>query len=238
MAKFDYESYPGDYQYKALNSRYRMQRVWHNGKLALIDNNLTFKKNEIILDFGCGSGNLCFHLANRCKEIYGIDIKRNAIAFCKNRKIKEGHKNCHFSFSDGDKLPFRDKTFDKVFLLDVIEHIENPAHTLKEIHRILADAGLLIITTPNYLSAWPVLEFCADILKITPQNEEQHITKFTKRKLDTMLTSSGFIPKTKSVYLISPFFPFSKYLLRLLKWELKVNTPGMLLYSVAEKNVF
>lgn len=235
MAKFDYESYPGDYQYEALNSRYSIQRFWHRGKLRLLDKIVNPALSDIILDLGCGSGNACFHLAKRCKKIYGVDIKKNAIRFCQDIKLKEKEKNCFFVHLTDSKLPFKDKTFDKVLLLDVIEHIDNPTNTLKEINRVLSDTGTFIITAPNYLSMWPVIEFFADRLTISPENGEQHIMKPTKKKLDKLLRASGFLPLTKAIYFVSPFFSFSGIAAELLEWEFNHNLPGMLLYSIAKK---
>lgn len=236
MATFDYESYPGDYQHKALNSKYWMQRFWHRSKLLLLDNCAPVQKNDVILDIGCGSGNLCFHLSNKCKEIYGVDIKKNAISFCNEKTSEEKINNCHFIRLKDAKLPFSDKFFSKIFLLDVIEHLEDPVSMLNEMRRVLNDTGVIVITTPNYQSLWPVIEFCTDHLQFTPQNEEQHITKFTKKRLNSMLATAGFSPITRSVYFVSPLFPSFRIALKLLDWEQKVKVPGMLLYSIAKKS--
>jgi len=41
-------------------------------------------------------------------------------------------------------LPFREKLFDLVLLVEVLEHLENPAKALAKIQRCLRDGGLLI----------------------------------------------------------------------------------------------
>lgn len=49
-------------------------------------------------------------------------------------------------------LPFTDESFDLVTCTEVIEHLEHYRSTLRDIHRVLAPGGTLIITTPNILN--------------------------------------------------------------------------------------
>jgi SAM-dependent methyltransferase len=49
-------------------------------------------------------------------------------------------------------LPFRDAEFDLVVMLEVIEHIPDIPHMLREISRVLKPGGTAIVTTPNRLN--------------------------------------------------------------------------------------
>lgn len=49
-------------------------------------------------------------------------------------------------------FPFRDSSFDLALMLEVIEHLENVAHALAELARILKPGGAAIVTTPNRLN--------------------------------------------------------------------------------------
>jgi len=51
-----------------------------------------------------------------------------------------------------DHIPFRDATFDLVVTLEVIEHLENIPHAMREIARVLKPGAPAIITTPNRLN--------------------------------------------------------------------------------------
>lgn len=52
-------------------------------------------------------------------------------------------------------LPFPDRSFDVVTYSDVIEHHSfSPKRVLREIHRVLDDAGLVMISTPNHASIY------------------------------------------------------------------------------------
>lgn len=59
-------------------------------------------------------------------------------------------KNLQLKVVDGRKIPYKSKSFDKVFTISVIEHIENhgDSEAIKELARILKPGGVLVLTTP------------------------------------------------------------------------------------------
>jgi len=52
---------------------------------------------------------------------------------------------------DAHNLPFRDQTFDLVFVIAVLEHVKNPFTVAKEIHRILKTGGRVFADAPFLL---------------------------------------------------------------------------------------
>ncbi len=48
-------------------------------------------------------------------------------------------------------MPFRDESFDSVFLIEVLEHVLDEVKVLNEAHRVLSCGGEAIITVPNKL---------------------------------------------------------------------------------------
>lgn len=55
--------------------------------------------------------------------------------------------------------PVQDCRFDFAFSLEVIEHVENPRHFMREMRRILKPGGHLFLTTPNNHSLTSILTF-------------------------------------------------------------------------------
>lgn len=99
------------------------------------------EKNDTILDAACGIEHpFKFYAANRCKKVYAIDIDKDI------EGITNTHKNLVLSSQDISATNFDDNTFDKIFCISVLEHVDNPEEILKEFHRVLKPKGLLILT--------------------------------------------------------------------------------------------
>lgn len=55
----------------------------------------------------------------------------------------------HFNIEEA-AFPYEDGTFDLVLFCEILEHLPyNPTHTLVEIHRVLREGALMLLTTPN-----------------------------------------------------------------------------------------
>jgi 2-polyprenyl-3-methyl-5-hydroxy-6-metoxy-1,4-benzoquinol methylase len=97
-----------------------------------------------VVDVGCGKGN--FHnFLNLSKQQYiGVDLVR----------YPGFPQDCEFIQSDLDtcqiKLP--DNHAEVVCSIETIEHLENPRAFMRELVRITAPGGMIIVTTPNQLS--------------------------------------------------------------------------------------
>ena len=105
---------------------------------------------EAVLDAGCGTGtNLLCWQAWRPKRLVGIDIERAAL--CEARRRAAMATLLH---ADLTRLPLRDGCFDVVISSDVIEHIECDAWVVRELARVLAPEGILVLTTPAYRLAY------------------------------------------------------------------------------------
>jgi Methylase involved in ubiquinone/menaquinone biosynthesis len=105
------------------------------------------KEGEKVLDIGCGNGRLFQILKDKNIEYTGIDFSKNLIELAK-KKYPEGN----FLVANALNLPFKENTFDKVFLIAVLHHIpskELRSQVLKEAKRVLKPQGLLILTVWN-----------------------------------------------------------------------------------------
>jgi 2-polyprenyl-3-methyl-5-hydroxy-6-metoxy-1,4-benzoquinol methylase len=198
---------PGDYQYNAINSKFIIQRLWHKFRLNMLKELLQIKKGEKVLELGCGSGFMDNEIAKLGAIVTGIDWNRDAIDFA-GQKFKDT-KNLNFIHGKVDDILFPEGTFDKIFCLEVIEHLyEDQVKDLMIImNRYLIKKGRLLISTPNYKSHWPVIEYIMDLFMLAPkQNEEQHVSHFTCNKLIKICSECGFkIIHLKTIFILTPF---------------------------------
>ena len=97
-----------------------------------------------ILDVGCASGYYPPHYLKKCKRVFGVDPNERLV-----REANMNYPTIDFKVGTAENLPFKDKTFDLVIMGDVLEHVENEDKSLSEIHRVLKEDGLLIVTAPH-----------------------------------------------------------------------------------------
>jgi len=102
--------------------------------------NFYLNKNTRLLDIGCGLGNF---LETRSGEAYGIDINPHNVDYCKKIGLNVSLLN------PGDVYPFDNDSFDYIVMDNVLEHILDPNHDLKEIYRMLKSGGAVIIGVPG-----------------------------------------------------------------------------------------
>lgn len=86
---------------------------------------------------------------------------------------------------------FPEDTFDIITSFEVIEHINNPREEVRNIHKILRPGGLFHFTTPNFNATERF------ILKSNYNNiaYPEHLSYYTKKTINYLLTSNGFRKK-------------------------------------------
>jgi ubiquinone/menaquinone biosynthesis C-methylase UbiE len=107
-----------------------------------------------ILDVGSGRGEVTLFCARDGADAYGVDYAGEALTLTKaaQARLSVSPDQAHFQLADSQHLPFRTGGFDIAFMLDIAEHLypKQLDETLREVHRVLAGGGMLIIhTMPN-----------------------------------------------------------------------------------------
>jgi len=244
---FDYHAVAGDYQYRALHSGHPMQRFWHGGKLNMIDQLIRphLKAGSRILEIGCGAGNLLLQASVRGSYPVALDLAMPSLTFVRSRLREarsgpEAPNGFACTQAIGELLPLVDGSFDCVLLSEVIEHLEVPQVSIREASRVLRPGGRLLVTTPNYRSLWPIMEWSVDLMNMAPKMAgEQHISRFHPASLRRILIDSGLgIEYFGTIYNLSPFLSLvsPKWASRQLARELdRQSSLGMILVAVAVK---
>jgi len=97
-----------------------------------------------LLELGTGGGSLAKQIKDKGFEVMTQDIDEGRFQYKHEIEFRQGDLN--------QGLPFEDRSFGCVVILEVIEHLQNPYFVLREINRVLKVGGILLLSTPNILN--------------------------------------------------------------------------------------
>ena len=170
----------------------------------IINKKIKKNKNNSLLDFGCGTGNILDELSKKYNA-YGADMSELAINFCKKRNLNNIFTNDHFF----NNLEYKNK-FDIITLLDVIEHVDEDQDLLGKLKDLLTEDGSIIVTVPAY----QFLFGPHDIINM-------HKRRYVKKTLKKVIENSGYKIYKLSYFntILAPLIILRRFLDRSLRGE-------------------
>jgi 2-polyprenyl-3-methyl-5-hydroxy-6-metoxy-1,4-benzoquinol methylase len=164
--------------------------------LDKVKETMRFKKKGTLLDIGCGKGGFLQQMQQRGFKVNGLDVSPIA---CRLASEKVGKENIF----EGDLLSanFPQRHYDIITLWHVLEHVNDPVKTLKKIHTLLKNDGLLIICCPNFNSLLRLM--FKD--KWYPLCTPHHLFHFTFQTLTSVLKLTGYTIKWRKRHFVEPF---------------------------------
>lgn len=136
-----------------------------------------------VLEIGSGTGEFLAYLQQKgVKRFQGVERDGDAVAAMPPGLDGRVHVGDLWQFLDrGD----RDGRFDRVVMLDVLEHFTAPdgARLLQKIKGVLAPDGLVIVRVPNMGSPWGGMYQFSDLT---------HKTAYTAGSLEQLALAAGY----------------------------------------------
>ena len=98
-----------------------------------------------LLDCGCATGSITVGLAAVVApgQVIGVDRAAAEIERARTRAAETGISNLRFAIGDIFQLEFPDNHFDAIFCHNVLEHVSDPLHALRAMHRVLKVGGVI-----------------------------------------------------------------------------------------------
>lgn len=143
---------------------------------------LAHANGKRLLEVGVGTGELIAVALEYGCEVEAVEISRRQSQ--RLQKLLDVDVHC-MDFLAYDTSGH----FDIVTMGDVIEHVTDPAAAIEKAHALLADEGVLWISTPNFESGFSRIMKYADPM----WNEPWHVTYFSRDGLEDILRQNGFI---------------------------------------------
>jgi 2-polyprenyl-3-methyl-5-hydroxy-6-metoxy-1,4-benzoquinol methylase len=198
---FDYESIPAGYYDEVFRRGRGVQSKWHHLKFERVARELEgFRR---VLDVGCGPGTFAGNFGDG-HEWVGTDLSTRQIDYAARTY---GNLGPRFYAATPEQLPPDEGPFDAVTMVELIEHLDPllVGETINQAVARLRPGGKLVLTTPNFHSAWPLVERALNRFGDVSYGF-QHINKFTAGRLAAQLAAHGLEePRTEAYLFLAPF---------------------------------
>ena len=101
------------------------------------------KPGMTLLDVGCGPGGITLGLAKAVApgEVTAIDIEQAQLDRARERAGEHGITNISFEAANVFDLPYKDDTFDVIFMSAVLSNLQRPQEAVDEVFRVLKPGG-------------------------------------------------------------------------------------------------
>lgn len=145
--------YPGGYRHfmgmRFQPSRDSINNLLNHKKFYIFA--AQFVEDKTVVDVGCGTGYGCEILkgVGRAKEVFGCDISRHALRYARSHF---GESTIFSLQSATDLRAYKTNQFDAGIMSEVLEHVKEYAMertAIAQMKRIVREAGLIVIATPN-----------------------------------------------------------------------------------------
>lgn len=131
-----------------------------------------------ILDVGCAIGNITQYYVDR-ELVVGLDVVPEELVVARERFVNERFEAHHMNVSSEELLQFRDRQLDTAVCLNVLEHVEDDVHALRNMRDTLMPGSRICLLVP--LNKW---------LYGPMDAVDHHYRRYTREELNAKLAAA------------------------------------------------
>ena len=149
-------------------------------RLDWIDNAARIADKRVV-DIGCGGGILAESMATRGAQVTGVDLSEKALGVARLHLFESGQSVDYRLISAEDLAREAPASFDVVTCMEMLEHVPDPASTIRACATLVKPGGHVFFSTLNrnlkaYLMAVVGAEY---VLNLLPKGTHEY-AKFIK----------------------------------------------------------
>jgi 2-polyprenyl-3-methyl-5-hydroxy-6-metoxy-1,4-benzoquinol methylase len=145
----------------------------------------------LVLDWGCGWGQMSDLLLRRGIEVRSFDFRPEIETSGARPLARFPHIEAYIETEDPVSLPYEDGEFGAVLSCGVLEHVARPEDSLGELRRVLRPGGLLYVyKLPNRFS---YLEAIARRMGLYYHGKATYDRVYDRRSAESLLRDQGFV---------------------------------------------
>lgn len=164
-----------------------VRRGWFNHSKRELFPGFSISPSDTVLDVGCGPGSFLQFCAKYASHSIGIDINPNCVEAAKQTLQQAGVSSFEIIQSDGNRLPVRDNSIDKIVCTEVFEHVDDPQLSMRELVRVGKPGALYMLSVPGELSE----KILKEVAPASCFERPNHIRVFSSDEFRHLVESSG-----------------------------------------------
>jgi len=111
----------------------------------LVINALGLNRNDVVADFGAGSGYFTEKIAPLCSLVYAVDIQSEMIEINKRKMQSKDIRNVNFILGAEKLTNLPKESIDYLIMVDVYHELEFPYEIMQDIYRAMKDNGRVVL---------------------------------------------------------------------------------------------
>lgn len=177
-----------DRRSRKYDSRIRNHDAAYHELIARAQRHL--KLTDVVLDFGCASGEITLDLAPFVQKIEGLDISGQMIALARRKATQRPASNVSFRQGDLFDQALDSRRFTAAVAFNVLHLVPRPEEVVGRLNKLLPQGGLLVSETPC-LAEWPWLKRALLGFGQSTQSAPV-IHRFKYADLEKIIATAGF----------------------------------------------
>lgn len=174
-------------------------------------------QNKVVVDIGCGCGELCLKLCKKgATAVVGIDLDRESLI-----NARELSREYSLIMADAQTLPLKSHISDAICSLSCLEHVNNDDKAIEEMARIVKPDGSVVLTVDSIAYNESMFRDAAKKYRVIHRYHLQQFKRQLRRQGINVKKAQYFINSRASMILYKAslknkwfnliFFPFSLY---------------------------